>query len=406
MEMRPITAEELPAFVRQLGQTFQGRTPPAEFVEARRETFELDRSLGVFDGGQLVGTAGVYSLEMTVPGGFLPAAGVTMVTVSPTHRRQGILRALMRRQLDDIHAREEPLAALYASEAGIYGRFGYGLASYHSTVRIERSRSAFAAPFEDPGRLAFADAAAARAACPPVYERVRANQQGMVDMTEARWRVRFDDPEAYRDGWSELYTVLHTSGDAADGYALFRKRMDWAPDGPRGELRVVQLLAASPAAYAALWRFCLDFDLMARTEAEDRPVKEPLRHLLADPRAAQESLADGIWLRLVDVRAALAGRRYAVPGSLVLAVHDEFCPWNAGVLALEGGSEGSECGTAASAAADLELSAADLAAVYLGGETFLNLAIAGRVSELRPGALARADAMFHTSVPPWTPLHF
>jgi predicted acetyltransferase len=165
------------------------------------------------------------------------------------------------------------------------------------------------------------------------------------------------------------------------------------------------LIATTAEAYAALWRHVLDVDLMARVSAEMRPVDEPLRFLLADSRQPKTRIEDGLWLRLVDVAAALAGRRYAVEGRLGLRVRDEFCSWNDGPYELVGGPAGAEC-KRNSRSPDLALDAADLAALYLGGNRFRALSEAGRVQELRPGGIARADAMFATERAPWCPSHF
>ena len=181
--------------------------------------------------------------------------------------------------------------------------------------------------------------------------------------------------------------------------------MDWGASGPNGALRLEMLVAATAEAYAALWRHVLDVDLMARVSAEMRPVDEPLRFLLADSRRPKTRIEDGLWLRLVDVAAALRGRRYAIEGRLGLRVRDAFCPWNDGQVELVGGPQGADC-KALNGTPDLALSAADLAAVYLGGTRWHTLAEAGRVQELRPGAIARADLMFATDRAPWCPSHF
>ncbi len=401
--LRPIREGELTAFTDQLSRAFQGRPASPEWLERTRRQRELDRTLAAFEDGALVATAAAISFELTVPGALTPMAGVTAVSVLPTHRRQGLLRNLMRRQLDDIHERGEALAGLWASEAQIYGRFGYGLATYSASVTIASHRSAFAFPFEDPGSVVLAAAEQARAAAPGAWEMLRRAQPGMLELTDVYWDLRFQESEATRDRLGELRCAIHELGGSCDGFAIFRQRMDW--DRDKSSLLVEQLVAGSPAAYAALWRFCLDVDLVGWVEASDRPPVEPLPHLLADARAALPTVSDGTWLRLVDVPRALAARRYSAGGELVLAVRDEFCSWNQGVYELAGGPQGAEC-RPSSRPPDLELSAAELGAVYLGGNTFRTLAGAGRVSEVSEGALDRADAMFHWPVVPWNPTHF
>jgi len=370
-----------------------------------KETLEYDRTLAVFDGRQVVGTAGIFSYEMAVPGGLLACAGVTRVGVAATHRRRGLLTAMMRRQLNDIHERDEPLAALYASEAPIYGRFGYGLATYQAEIEIERSRGVFKKPISSVGRVVMVDVPTAVDTFTRVWQEVHPTQPGMLDLDARWWRNQLADLEVYRRGFSPQYRVLYEVEAKPTGFAIYRIKMDWDSAGPLGSLRVECLMAVTPEAYAALWRYLLDVDLVAKISASMRPVDEPLRFLLVDSRQPKTAIEDGIWLRLVDVGRALAGRRYASAGRLVLRVRDEFCPWNDGHFELNGGPSNAECKPCAGNP-DLELDAADLAAVYLGGNRFRTLLEAGRIQEIQRGAVAQADAMFATDRAPWCPSHF
>jgi predicted acetyltransferase len=384
-------------------RAFGASLPTDEELAISREITEFDRTLAFFDGKEMLATAGIFSYEMTVPGGTLPCGGVTRVSVLTTHRRRGLLTAMMRRQLDDMHERGEPLAALYASEAPIYGRFGYGLGTYQAAVEIERSHAAFAK--KGGGNLSMVDVPTAIREFTRVWEQARPNQPGMLTFDERWMRNQLTDLELHREGASPHYRVLHQTGENPTGFAIYRIKMDWDPSGPNGTLRLEMLVATTAEAYAALWRHVLDVDLMARVSAEMRPVDEPLRFLLADSRQPKTRIEDGIWLRLVDVAAALAGRRYAVEGQLALRVRDAFCPWNDRQYELVGGPAGAEC-RSLDGAPDLALDAADLATVYLGGNRFRRLVEAGRVQELRPGAIARADLMFETDRAPWCPSHF
>jgi predicted acetyltransferase len=387
-------------------RAFGASLPTDEELASSREITEFDRSLAFFDGREMVATAGIFTYEMTVPGGGpLACGGVTRVSVLSTHRRRGLLTAMMRRQLDDMHERGEPLAALYASEAPIYGRFGYGLGTYQTAVEIERRHAAFAEKLTGSGRLSMVDLPTAVRAFTRVWEQARPNQPGMLTFDERWMRAQLADLELHREGASPHYRVLHQTGENPSGFAIYRIKMDWDASGPNGTLRLEMLVAATAEAYAALWRHVLDVDLMARVTAEMRPLDEPLRFLLADSRQPKTRIEDGVWLRLVDVPAALAGRRYAVEGRLVLNVRDAFCPWNNGQHELIGGPAGAEC-QGNNATPDLALDAADLAALYLGGNRFRTLYEAGRVEELRPGGIARADAMFATDRTPWCPSHF
>jgi predicted acetyltransferase len=386
-------------------RAFGAALPTDEELALSREITEFDRTLAFFDGSEMVATAGIFSYEMTVPGGALPCGGVTRVSVLTTHRRRGLLTAMMRRQLDDMRERGEPLAALYASEAPIYGRYGYGLATYQGSVEIERSHAAFAKTVTSNGRLSMVDVPTAVGAFTRVWEQARHNQPGMLGLNERWIRNELADLEQVREGASPQYRVLHQTDGKPSGFATYRVKMEWDASGPNGTLRLGMLIATTAQAYAALWRHVLDVDLMARVSAEMRPVDEPLRFLLADSRQPKTRIEDGLWLRLVDVAAALAGRRYAVEGRLGLRVRDEFCSWNDGPYELVGGPAGAEC-KRNSRSPDLALDAADLAALYLGGNRFRALSEAGRVQELRPGGIARADAMFATERAPWCPSHF
>lgn len=386
-------------------RAFGAALPTDEELTLSREITEFDRTLAFFDGTNMVATAGIFSYEMTVPGGVLPCGGVTRVSVLSTYRRRGLLTAMMRRQLDDMRERGEPLAALYASEAPIYGRFGYGLATYQASVEIERSHAGFAQQVSGSGRLSMVDVPTAVGAFTRVWEQARHNQPGMLGLDERWIRNELADLEQVREGSSPQYRVLHQTDGKPSGFATYRVKMEWDASGPNGTLRLGMLIATTAEAYAALWRHLLDVDLMARVSAEMRPVDEPLRFLLADSRQPKTRIEDGVWLRLVDVAAALAGRRYAVEGRLGLRVRDAFCPWNDGSYELVGGPAGAES-KSNGGTLDLELDVADLAATYLRGNRFRALFEAGRIEELRSGAVARADAMFATYRAPWCPSHF
>ena len=395
--MRPFTTV--------LRRAFGAELPTDDELALTLETLELDRTLAIYDGPEIVATAAIFSYEITVPGGSLPCGGVTEVTVLSTHRRRGLLTAMMRRQLDDMHERDEPLAALYASEAPIYGRFGYGLATYQADIEVLRAHAAFVERGPSNGVTSLVDVPTAIGAFSRVWERARRDQPGMLALDERWMRSLLTDLESRRRGASPHYRVIHYGDGQPTGFALYRIKWDRDSSGPTAALKLESLIATSPEAYAALWRHALGVDLMARVMAEMRPVDEPLRFLLADSRQPRTRIEDGLWLRLVDVAQALAGRRYANEGRLVLHVRDRFCPWNDGHYELNGSPDGAQC-SRCSGDADIELDVADLAATYLGGNRFRTLQQAGRLTESRRGAVAQADAMFATDRAPWCPSHF
>lgn len=400
--IRPITAAEYPAYVRTVEAPF-GNQPSAEDLDIWRPMHELDRSLAVFDAGQIVASTDALSLELTLPGlTRIPAPGVTRVGVLPTHRRRGLLRALMRRQIDDLRQRGEILAILTASESVIYGRFGYGVATSTINVEIERAHAAFARPWNPPGQLTLVDHASALDLLPTVYERARGLQPGAVSRGAAWWQATLRNPSSLLDGMGPRFYVTYTAPDGqVDGFAHYRIQRHWDQGLPSSALEIGELIAVTTQARAALWQFCFGVDLIKTVRARSRPVDEPLRWMLADPRRLRvTALNDDLFVRLLDIPRALAARRYHVPGQLVLAVDDAFCPENSGRYALEGGPEGATC-RPSTADPDLALSVTDLAATYLGGVSFSALARAGRVEAHASAALDRADAMFAVTPAPW-----
>ena len=369
-------------------------------------TFEPDRAIVARDGDRIVGTAGIFSFELTVPGGVLPAAGVTAVGVQPTHRRRGILRRMMRAQLDAIHDRGEPLAILWASEGQIYQRFGYGLSTLATRIGVERDRSAFRAPHTPAGTVRFVDVDEAKRLLPPIHDAMRPRRPGFFNRTPALWDAdMFNDPEHWRRGASAAWYVVHEVAGEPDGYARYRIREKWDDTGPNSTLIVTDLVAVNPAAHLDLWRFLLDIDLMGRIEAWNVASDDPIILAVAEPRRLGISLGDGLWLRVVDVASALAGRRYRSDGSVVLELADEFCPWNDGRWALRV-EDGVPIVKPTAEPSDLACETTDLAAAYLGAFTFAQLEDAARVTELSPGGVARADALFRTDRAPWCPRVF
>jgi predicted acetyltransferase len=348
------------------------------------------------ENGAIVAGAGAFEFEMTVPGGPVRTAGVTVVGVLPTHRRRGIVRELMSAQLKDAHARGEPIAALWASEGGFYGRFGYGLASICADMEIPKAYTAFNRAVDWPGTTRLVSVDEALELFPQVYDRVAANTPGMIARTEEWWKTRrLADSEWWRAGGGEkTFAVLEQAG-APEAYALYRLNFSYADGVPTGRTVVLEAMGVSPAATAAVWRYLLDIDWMAKVEAELLPIDHPLHLLFLEQNRMRFRVGDGLWIRPVDVGAALAARSYAADGDLVLEVSDAFCPWNDGRYALDG--------SRTTAAPDLRLSVDALGCVYLGGFTFADLLRAGRVEEAKDGALARADALFRTDRKPWCP---
>ena len=403
-EIRPVTDDEAGPFFRTTFIAFGAHAEERD-IEQVRISFFPERSLAVFDGGRVVGTAGAYPFELTLPGLRTTAMeGVTYVGVLPSHRRRGILNALMRRQLDDVHAAGVAIAGLTASESIIYGRFGYGLATSHLELEIEKVHSRFQNPVADEGRCVLLDKGEAAKVLPGLHDRVRLTRPGDLNRFERYWDEWFSDPKHDRGGASARFYVVHESANGEpDGYLAYRTREHWDDGLPRNTVEVAELRAFDPRAEAALWRFALDIDLVDKVRAHRQALDEPLRWLVADPRRVRVvGRHDHLWLRLVDLPAALEARGYDTEDDLVLEVEDQFCDWNSGRWRLQTGPDGASCTRAkAKAKVDLSLSAADLGAAYLGGVQFSTLARAGRASEQRTGALGRADRVFACDPVPW-----
>ncbi|MEU5236320.1 GNAT family N-acetyltransferase [Streptomyces lydicus] len=406
-ELRVLRDEEWDVWSDRLDLAFGGLVQSAEKLAIRRDLTEFDRSLGVWDGPECVGTAGAFSFGLTVPGGAeVPVAGVTMVSVQPTHRRRGVLRAMMRHQLADVRERGEPLAVLTASEPAIYGRFGYGVAALDMRMTVDTVR--LAAP-ELPGvdgvRLRAADPVAALAECEAVYARLVPTRPGRLARRPGWERLGVLDVPADRDGAGVLQCVLAEVDGEVRGYARYAVEPEWDAAGPRGTVRVRQVEALDPVVYAALWRFLFGIDLTSSVAVASRPVDDALPHLVADMRRCGIGLRESLFVRPVEVGAALAARTYRTPVDVVFQVADGFCPWNEGRWRLSGDAAGATC-VRTSDPAELALSVREVGSALLGGFSLTSLAAAGRVRELRPGALAAASVAFGSDAAPWLPHGF
>ncbi|WP_406360608.1 GNAT family N-acetyltransferase [Streptomyces sp. NBC_00715] len=388
-------------------RAFGGVAESSEERELWNALTEYDRSLGVWDGEECVGTAGAFSFRVTVPGGAsVPAAGVTMVSVAATHRRRGVLTAMMRRQLDDLRAGNEPLAVLTASEPAIYGRFGYGIGTLQINAEIDTGRVRLSVPpGTDDVRLRYAAPGDVLDVCEAVYARRVPERPGMLARQPGWERLQVLDPEGERDGASPLQCVVAERDGSAVGYTRFRVKPGWGPAGHDGVVQLEDLEGTDASARAALWRFLSDVDLTTTLRTRGRPVDEDWQHLVSDIRRCQVRLKDALHVRLVDVGAALEARTYQAPVDVVLEVEDAFCPWNEGRWRLTGDAKGASC-VRTGDSPDLALSVRELGAAYLGGVPLASLAAAGRVRELRQGALAEASMAFTSVVAPWLPHGF
>jgi len=360
---------------------------------------EPSRTFAARENGTVVGGCASFPLELSVPGGTARAAGLTVVGVLPTHRRRGIMRRMMRAQLDDVHQRGEPLAILWASEDTIYGQFGYGMASVSGNIDVAKSDNAFARPSDSRGAFSILGESEAVVPFADVYDRVRLHHPGMLARSADWWRHRrLADPESRRQGGGVLNRALLSYDGRPMGYALYRVHQQLDAGSTSGYVNVIEAIGATPEATRDIWRFVLDIDWVARTKAMLLPVDHPLFFLLARPREMKFLVHDGLWVRLVDLPAAIGARRRGEGAPVVIEITDPFCPWNAGRWRLSAAGAGRSTGEA-----ELACDITALGSVYLGGFTFRQLAGAGRVNEIREGAAARADTLLPSGGAPWCP---
>ncbi len=399
VEIRPITAAEWPQFQGAFTRTFGGDPAPDQPIRLI-EILPVARTLAAFDGDEIVGTFASFPLDLTVPGGVVAAAGTTIVSVAATHRRRGMLSQMMRRHLDNVRAEGRPVAALWASEAAIYGRYGYGSASDMVELKVGPG-AAVVFPAAEPG-ISFHNCPVEDQleVLPPIYDATRRSRPGMFARSAAWWEHRrLPDPEERRNGASARRTVVARRDGTAVGYASYRQKVTWGDGGPDGRVEVVEVIAVDDAARRSLWSYLGNIDLCPIVNHWNMPVDDPLWLEVPNPRAFVRRVSDALWVRLVDVEQALAMRTYGTDGTLALAVEDGVCGWNTGTVRLD--VVGGVAGVAATdEPADVTCDVATLGAMYLGGRSAVALAAAGRVRG-DAAAVRLMDDMFRSSLAPW-----
>jgi predicted acetyltransferase len=398
LEIRTITDDEITAFRSSMVQTFgdDADSDPAG-PDRTRALLDLSQIWAAVDAGSIVATAGTFNLAIGVPGGgTLPMAGLTMVSVRPTHRRRGILRELMRRHLDDARQRGYAISGLWASEASIYGRFDYGIAAESDSLEIEDANTLAVAPGRELDAIEWTEEPRAREALPAIYARATADRPGALRRSEVWWRERrFLEAAFVRDGASKRRHVIARRGDDAVGYIAYRQRGSFTEGRPSGKTEIIELIGIDARAEATLWRFALGMDLFPTVTWWNAPTDDVLAWIASDPRRIKRRRTDNLWLRIEDVAATLAARRYAADGALRFAI-DMSTSWE---LVVEDGR--GRC-TPTPRSPDLRLARSTLGAVFLGGIAPSRLARA----ELVQGdvaAIATADRLFASAVAPWCP---
>jgi predicted acetyltransferase len=401
------TEQEAESYVAAVSRGFH-QDYVAEHWEVEKKVLEWDRSFGLKVEDRWIATCGAYSRVMTVPGGQVPVAAVTIVTVAPAYRRRGLLTQMMKHQLEDVQQRgSEPVALLWASESLIYGRYGYG----HVAPRVSmsgptRSTAFLPALQQAPGSVDEVTRDEFLAAAPELHSRLLAERPGGLNRSPQWWDVGLYDPEAWRHGATALRYVLHfDDAGSVDGYASFRLADGPSSDEAGREVRIGELDAAGAGSYAGLWRYLLDLDLVRSFSRRNAPADEPLRYLVADQRAIKTELQDATYARLVNLPAALEARSYSDDLDLVIEVRDQLLPANDGLFRLEVvGGAGRVTRTERSP--DLTLATRELGASYLGGTSLNALHRAGLVEEHTPGLVAKMSAAFSWPTPPFCPDFF
>ena len=379
------------------------RSPPDDAAWDRvKGSYVPDRTLGVFEGQRLIGTAYSFPMPIVVPGGAaLPMAAVTRVGVAADRARRGVLTALMREQLVAVAAAGEPVATLRASEYPIYGRFGYGVATRGRNVEIDPARAAMHRDAPGGGSIRLLEPAEFETVLPPLFRRIDERRPGTLQRSDGWWAMILNRPP---EGEHPVCVAVHTDDDGNDdGYVYYRADSNPTPDDAWGlRLIVEDLHSASTAATAALWRFTLSVDLINSVRGWLRPLDEPIELLLGDARACRTTeLGDETWLRLVDVHSALSARSWGDAEPVVIGVEDALLAANSGAYCLtpDGVKRTDE-------PAQLELTVAELGRLYLGDVAPSVLASTGRLAVREPAALAAADALFATGVTPWAGTFF
>ena len=370
---------------------------------------DKERWWAPFDGDRMVGTCGIWTMRMKVPGAELPAGGITFVTVLPSHRRRGLMSGMMRLMIDDCHKRGEPLAMLWAAEGVIYQRFGFGQATASVNLDAEVKAINFTREWPREGSCRLLPAGEGLDLVTPVYEAARSRRSGFIARTPEWWAgmLPLADKDAKGGGAKRLVVFERETGPEA--YAVYKIKGEWNGRGPNGTLSVEEAIGCTPRGTREIWRYLLEVDLVRTLKTSRLPADHPLLTLVSEPRRLGTTVGDGIWLRIVDVKAALEGRTYGLDGNgagrLTLDLSDDYCPWNAGrwLVGVEGGRA---TVSRTDGEADLALDANDLAALFLGGTTAAALADSGRVTEVKPGGLSAADSLFSTPLKPWCPQEF
>lgn len=400
--IRPVTDEEYPAFVTAFIEGFSDDLPSESFTENIRSTLPPARTLAAFaDDGAIVGTFGGYDLDLTVPGGSLAMEGTTVVTVYPTHRRMGLLRSMMDAHLTNAAGAGYAIAGLWASETDIYGRFGYGVATFYHSYKL----SGPAVTMRDGitvDRVRRITADDARSVIPPIFDGELPMRPGMFGRDEAWWATEvFLDEDWMKRGRTTKRYVVHDGPDGPDGYAIYRQKPSEADDGHAdGKLFVIELIATTPRAHASLWAYLTRVDGCPQVDSWNVPVDDPLPWMVRESRRVPiKWRSDALWIRILDVVRALEARSYEEDGGLVIGVVDPFRPVTDGAYRLTV-QDGRATVERSDDDPEVSMEVDVLGALYLGGQDAHAFAAANRITG-SDEEIARLHRLFRTARAPW-----
>ena len=411
IELQPVTDNNFVEWRKAVRHGFGQHVHPDDIARLRNDRTELDRLIAAVDtsSDRIVGTGGADSYSLTVPGGAtVPMAGVAYMTTSVTHQRQGAFSRMMAQIHETAIERGDIVSGLWASQSHLYSRFGYGLAVNSYDWEIDPSFGAFThspvvSSDESDGQVYFVDADEAAAMLPGIYDQMHKQTIGSVNRNEGRWRYELFDEERVRGGASGLFFAICEEAGEQTGYVAYRMRR--VGDSDMGTLEVTEQVSVTDTAHATLWRFLLNFDLVGKIVAVNRPSDDPLWWMLSDPRRLDRKSHDALWVRLLDIPKALEARTYNADGRLKIGIVSESQPASAGTYVLEiDDSKASVKKTTDKP--DVIMNPADLAAIYLGGVTPGPLVEAGRIDAITTGSVAKLHGMFSTDSAPWCAHYF
>ena len=395
-EIRPISSKEFSEFSETTARAF-GIDQDAKYLSMKKSYFDFDRTLAVIHKNGIIGGCVSSPYLLNIPGGQVNVAAVADVSVLPNHRRKGILTKMMRTQLSNIYKKGESFAALWAEESPIYGRFGYGISSFHENWVLNRQHNEFNTNIANKGTIEYLNPSKITESLPQIYERATLDVPGIIQRPKMYWQVIAEDFESKRNNESKMQHVTYSEGNHITGYASYRT----VPAG----ISVHELIGMDLNSVITLWRFCLDMDLRLQAQIYRRPLDDIFPLLLKDPGRLSRAIKEGLWLRLVDVQKALTLRKYSLQTRLVIRVIDSFCQWNDQTFELQTDGKDNNC-LPSNSNPDICISVSDLASVYLGTIKFSTLLKCGRIQQETDNAVHKADMMFSYKQAPWSPFYF